>query len=48
MNSIMLKTTSRGLTLCALLVVSNFANGQWNFDRVETLTDEAENSEDFG
>ena len=41
MNSIILKSTSRGLMLCVLLVVSTFSNAQWNVNRVEALADEA-------
>ena len=48
MNSIILKSTCRGLMLCVLFVVSNIANAQWNFNRVETLTDEANRLKEQG
>ena len=48
MNSIIFKSTSRGLMLCVLFVVSNIANAQWNFNRVETLTDEANRLKEQG
>ncbi len=41
MNSKRIKLAGRGLMLCGLLLVTNLTYAQWNFDRIETLSDEA-------
>lgn len=35
-----IKSVTRGLMLCCLLLVSNLTYSQWDFSRIETLTDE--------
>lgn len=48
MNSIKDKPARRGFMLCSLLLVSNLAYAQWDFNRIETLTDEANRLKEQG
>ncbi|MDP6653295.1 MAG: hypothetical protein QGF90_14505 [Gammaproteobacteria bacterium] len=41
MHSVTLEQTSRVLTLCCLLLVTNLTYAQWNVGRIESLSDEA-------
>ena len=48
MNSIRLEHAGRGLLLCGLLLASNLVYAQWDYSRIEVLTDEANSLKEQG
>lgn len=48
MNSIKSKHIMRGLFLCATLAASTPSHAQWEYNRIETLTDRADSFKDQG